>query len=168
MFQRAWLWSKKEERLYSKLCIGKVLHLFSGQSLLGDVRVDIDSPLATYHIDLSKGKLPFKNLEFDTIIADPPWAGPKTWDNWIKLMHEIVRVARKRVVFILGNLIFLLPKPFELSKIYVVKKINPQVKLVYVWDRKDGVLSDYFEGVRDRQFAPPHPTERLLMLCKQK
>lgn len=143
MFRKAWLWSKQEERLYAKLCIGKVLHLFSGYSLLGEIRVDIDSPAATHHIDLSKGNLPFQDLEFDTIIGDPPWTGPKTWDNWINLMHEVTRVAKKRVIFVLGNLFYFLPKPFHLSTIYVVKRISPQVKLVYVWDRKDGVISNY-------------------------
>ena len=140
MFKPAWLWSKQEERLYAKLCKGRVLHLFSGRSLLGEIRIDIDTPEATMKIDLSKGKLPFEDLEFDTIIADPPWTGPKTWDNWINLMHEVVRVARKRIVFILGNLFYFLPKPFKLTKIYVVKRISPQVKLVYVWDRQDKVL----------------------------
>jgi len=147
MFRRAWLWSKEEERLYAKLCIGRVLHLFSGYSLFGEVRVDIDSPHATHKIDLSEGKLPFKDLEFDTIIADPPWAGPLIWDRWSNLMREIVRVAKKRVIFILGNLIYLLPKPFHLSKIYVVKRISPQVKLVYVWDRKNGVITDFIARV---------------------
>lgn len=142
MFREAWLWSKKEERLYAKLCIGKTLHLFSGRSMLGDVRVDINSPTATHKIDLSEGKLPFADLEFDTVIADPPWVGPQIWDKWENLMREIVRVTRKRVIFILGNLIFLLPNPFKLTKIYVLKKISPQVKLVYVWDRADGILME--------------------------
>jgi len=140
MFREAWMWCKKEERLYSKLCVGKTLHLFSGRSSLGIVRVDIDSPVATHKIDLSEGRLPFKDLEFETTIADPPWFGPSTWENWEKLMSEIVRVTRRRVIFILGNLIYLLPKPFKLSKIYVLKRISPQVKLVYVWERKNGVL----------------------------
>ena len=145
MFREAWMWSEPEERLYAKLCEGKVLHLFSGRSLLGDVRVDIDSPVATHKIDLSQGKLPFKDLEFDTVIADPPWAGPQNWDKWENLMHEIVRVCKKRVIFILGNLIFLLPKPFKLKKIYLLKKISPQIKLVYVWEREEAILDSYLE-----------------------
>jgi len=143
MFREAWMWSEAEEKLYSSLCVGRTLHLFSGRSLLGDVRVDIDSPVATHKIDLSEGKLPFNDMEFDTVIADPPWAGPKNWSKWINLMHEIVRVCRKRVIFILGNLIYLLPKPFELKKIYVVKKISPQVKLVYVWERSEAPVNSY-------------------------
>jgi len=134
MFREAWMWSKPEEKLYRKLCVGRVLHLFSGKSELGEVRVDIDSPVATHKIDLSEGRLPFKDLEFDTTISDPPWCGPTTWENWRQLMKEIVRVTKKRVVFILGNLIYLLPRPFILRKIYVLKKISPQVKLIYVWE----------------------------------
>jgi len=136
------MWSEPEERLYAKLCVGRVLHLFSGKSLLGDIRVDIDSPVATYKIDLSKGKLPFNNLEFDTTISDPPWAGPQNWDKWENLMWEIVRVTKKRIIFILGNLIFLLPKPFALKHIYIVKKISPQIKHVYVWERVDKILGE--------------------------
>jgi len=142
LFREAWVWSEQEERLYAKLCIGRVLHLFSGRSLLGDIRVDIDSPVATHKIDLSEGKLPFKDLEFDTTIADPPWAGPQNWDKWENLMHEIVRVTRRRVIFILGNLIYLLPKPFVLKQIYVLKKVSPQVKLVYVWERENKTLNE--------------------------
>lgn len=140
LFREAWVWSDAEERLYAKLCIGKVLHLFSGKSLFGDVRVDLLHSEATHQIDLSQGELPFPDLSFDTTIADPPWFGPQTWDKWMKLISEIVRVTRKRVIFVLGNLIYMLPPPFQLTHVYVVKKISPQVKLVYVWDRLDDVL----------------------------
>ena len=143
MFKEAWMWSEPEEKLYAKICVGRILHLFSGRSGLGDVRIDIDSPVATHRIDLSEGGLPFQDLEFDTTISDPPWAGPKNWDKWMNLMHEIVRVTRKRVIFILGTLMFSLPKPFVLKHVYVVKKISPQVKLVYVWERDAGWLTDY-------------------------
>jgi hypothetical protein len=135
MFREAWLWSEEEEKLYANLCIGRTLHLFSGKSGLGDVRVDISSAQATHRIDLSQGHLPFQDLEFDTTIADPPWIGPQIWDGWEKLLREMVRVTRKRIILILTNLIWMLPPPFALKHIYVVKKISPQVKLVYVWER---------------------------------
>ena len=143
LFREAWLWSDSEEKLYAKFCEGRVLHLFSGKSMLGDVRIDIhEDSAANMRIDLSKAiKLPFEDLSFDTTIADPPWAGPQIWNNWMTLMKEIVRVTRKRVIFILGNLIYLLPPPFILTKIYIVKKISPQVKIVYIWERKDAVVS---------------------------
>jgi len=142
IFKEAWMWSESEEKLYAKLCVGRTLHLFSGRSELGDVRIDIDSPVATHRIDLSEGRLPFQDLEFDTTISDPPWAGPRNWNNWTNLMREIVRVTRKRVIFVLGNLIYLLPRPFTLKHVYVLKKISPQVKLVYVWERDVGVLQE--------------------------
>ena len=149
MFKEAWVWSDKETKLYAKLCVGKVLHLFSGKSNFGEERIDIESANATRKIDLSLGKLPYENESFDTIIGDPPWAGPTSWDNWIELMHEMTRVSRYRIVLILGNLIFLLPKPFKLIHVYVVKRISPQVKLVYVWekDQFQTKLSNQIEGM---------------------
>jgi len=123
--------------------LGKYCIYSVEKSLLGDVRIDLLHPEATHKIDLSEGKLPFQDLEFDTTIADPPWFGPQNWDKWEQLMREITRVTKKRIIFILGPLIYILPKPFQLKKIYIVKKVSPQIKLVYLWEREDDILRLY-------------------------
>jgi len=136
LFKRAWVWSRAEEKLYAKLCVGSVLHLCSGYSDLGDCRVDIN-PGAKPDIVADIHYLPFKDQSFDTIIIDPPWYGPQNWMQWERIASEMVRIARKRIIVILGNLFYMLPKPFELKDVYIVKRISPQVKLVYVWDRSE-------------------------------
>jgi len=134
LFKKTWVWSESEERLYQSLTIGTTLNLCSGYSELGDERIDIDknvkpSIVADVHY------LPFKDRSFDTIIIDPPWYGPGNWMDWIRMSSEMIRVARKRIIMILGNLFYSLPEPFELKDAYILKKVSPQVKHVYVWER---------------------------------
>ena len=78
LFRRAWVWSEAEEKIYAKLCVGRVLHLCSGYSELGDERIDINPEMRpTIVADIHY--LPFRDLTFDTIICDPPWYGPKNF-----------------------------------------------------------------------------------------
>jgi len=142
LFRRAWVWSESEERLYHKFCVGSTLHLCSGYSDLGDCKIDINRDCRP-DILCDVHYLPFKDLSFDTIIIDPPWHGPKSWMLWERMVEEIIRIARRRVIMILGNLFYLLPKPFKLKEAYIVKKISPQIKHVYVWERTADILSNY-------------------------
>jgi len=136
LFKEVWVWSKREEQLYRRLCRGFTLHLCSGKSFLGDVRCDLALPsdlkADMYH-------LPFRSFTFDTVITDPPWHGPSTWHKWETLIKEITRISRKRIIFVLGNLIFILQEPWHLKHVYLLKKISPQIKLIYVWERP-GIL----------------------------
>jgi len=148
LFRKAWVWSESEEKLYAKLCIGSVLHLCSGYSLLGDVKLDINfkvSPDVVADIHY----LPFKNFSFDTIICDPPWYGPKNWMKWKIMTEEMIRIARKRIILILGNLFYPIPKPFELSEVYILKKISPQIKLIYVWNRHEDYLKFKYQKQKE-------------------
>lgn len=142
LFKKAWVWSESEEKLYRKLCVGSTLHLCSGYSLLGDTKLDINHDMKP-DVVADVHYLPFKSLSFDTVIIDPPWYGPQNWMKWERIWKEITRVARKRIIVILGSLIYILPKPFELTEAYILKKISPQIKLVYVWDRKEKPLTDF-------------------------
>jgi len=143
LFKKAWVWSEAEEKLYAKLCIGNILHLCSGYSELGDQRIDIN-PDVQPSIVADVHYLPIRDQAFDTIIIDPPWHGPKNWMKWEQMVKEMIRVTRKRIILILGNLIYILPKPFILKEVYIVKKISPQVKLVYVWEREEkSTITDY-------------------------
>jgi len=132
LFKETWVWSHSEEKLYRRLCKGFTLHLCSGTSRLGDVKADLKFPA---DIKADMYNLPFKNSCFDTTICDPPWHGPRNWNKWRKLMKEITRVTRKRIIFVLGKLIFIIPKPWELTHVFILKKISPQIKLVYVWEK---------------------------------
>jgi len=150
LFREAWVWSHKEEKLYRKLCVGFTLHLCCGTSRLGDVRCDLLFPSDVkgdmYH-------LPFRSHVFDTVICDPPWHGPRTWKKWLTLMREISRVSKRRVIFILGNLIYRLPKPWKLKHVFILKRVSPQVKLVYVWTRPIP-LGVTLTGPRENRITP--------------
>ena len=132
LFREAWIWSEREEWLYKQLCEGFTLHLCCGTSRLGDIRCDLIFP-ADVKGDMYQ--LPFRDEAFTTLICDPPWHGPKNWSKWMQFVHEICRVTRHRIILVLGNLIFLLPKPWRLVHVYILKKISPQVKLIYVWEK---------------------------------
>ena len=139
LFREAWIWSEKEEWLYKQLCEGSTLHVCCGTSRLGDIRVDLfaHSIFAT-NIKADAFHLPFKNESFNTVICDPPWFGPSNWSKWEKLVNELCRVAKNRIILVLGNLIYLLPKPWKLYRVYVLKKISPQIKVIYVWQKGIG------------------------------
>ncbi|MEM5867618.1 MAG: methyltransferase domain-containing protein [Candidatus Aenigmatarchaeota archaeon] len=135
LFKEAWVWSQKEEWLYKQLCEGFTLHLCSGKSMLGDLKVDL---ILKADIKADMYASPFKDESFDTVICDPPWFGPKNWDEWKRFVDEICRVAKHKIVLVLGNLMLLLPKPWKLFRVYILKRISPQVKVVYVWEKGIG------------------------------
>ena len=141
-FREAWAWDETEEKLYRKMLTGykPVLHLFSGKSSLGDVRVDRESfPEVTHQLLIRLGpdfKLPFEDNEFDACIFDPPWINQ--YILWTA--KEVPRVTRRRIIAITGNFWWEPAKPYaylwELTKIYVVKRISPVIKIVMIWDNK--------------------------------
>jgi len=143
-FVEGWAWTTKEEKLYAKLLRGykPVLHLFSGHSKLGDVRVDMENfPEVTHRMKIKPSldfKLPFRNLEFDATIFDPPWIN----QYMLWTAKEVPRVTRRRIVAITGNFWWEPHRkyPFKLTKIYVVKTISPAAKLVFVYDRHTKIL----------------------------
>ena len=146
-FKEAWAWSRKEEELYRQLLRNyrPVLHVFSGRSTLGDVRIDCENfPEVTHRIRIVPSldfKLPFRDNEFEAAIADPPWIN----QYMIWLSHELPRVASRRIIVITDRFWWEPHKKyrgkFTLTRIYVVKKISPVVKLVFVYDNKNQALT---------------------------
>lgn len=60
------------ERIIKQLLYGKVLHLYSGQSKIGDVRVDISHPSATENCTVGDYlKQPADH--WDWVLLDPPY-----------------------------------------------------------------------------------------------
>ncbi|KKN11215.1 hypothetical protein LCGC14_1028730 [marine sediment metagenome] len=55
-----------------QLVKGKVLHLFSGSSLIGEERIDIDHPSATKNINVKEFILSDKS-DWDWVVLDPPY-----------------------------------------------------------------------------------------------
>lgn len=61
------------KRIIEATISGKVLHLYSGSSLIGDVRVDLEHPNATHHCRVEEFiKLDVR--EWDFCVLDPPYA----------------------------------------------------------------------------------------------
>ena len=136
-FREAWVWLKEEEKLYAQFLKGyhPIIHLFCGKSSLGDVRVDCeDFPNVTHRIEIKpeKGfKLPFEDKSFDACIFDPPWINPMfVWTAW-----EVPRITRRRIVAITGcHWWEPQDKGWKLTALYVLKRISPNVRLVFVYD----------------------------------
>ncbi len=72
-FQKAWSWPGDVEAKIKGLLEGYTLHVCSGESSLGDVRIDLEKPA---HVKASMFNLPVKPESFDTVLCDPPWELP--------------------------------------------------------------------------------------------
>jgi SAM-dependent methyltransferase len=80
-FKKAWSWPTEIEAKIKSLCEGFTLHVCSGDSTIGDVRLDLHKDV---RLDLHKGAdirgdmfhLPFRPMSFDTVLCDPPWHLP--------------------------------------------------------------------------------------------
>ena len=92
------LWNDAIEEFIESLFIGKTLHLCSGASKIGDVRVDIDP---VHNPDLLLDVENMKELvyddSFDTVLCDPPYNGKFRWNH--NLLSEISRIAKRRIIF---------------------------------------------------------------------
>jgi hypothetical protein len=64
--------TKKEYDWLKTYALGSVLHLFSGSSVFGDVRVDLANPNATHQQDVFEF-LRTNTRPFDSVVLDPPY-----------------------------------------------------------------------------------------------
>jgi len=137
-----------EEKLYARLLRGysPVLHLFCGTSRLGDVRVDrLGLENVTHRLEIQPRagfRLPFRDKEFDATIFDPPWIN--RFFLWAS--REIPRVTKRRIVAVTGNFWYSLRRPecyLWRQRVYVLKGISPQTKLVFVYDFANRTLDTW-------------------------
>ena len=61
------------ESVIKSVLYGKVLHLYSGTSLIGNIRVDIEHPNATINCRV-EDFLQTDNSQWDFVLLDPPYA----------------------------------------------------------------------------------------------
>lgn len=87
--------TKKETDWITKYSIGKILHLFSGSSTFGDVRVDLANPHATINTDVFTF-LKENQTPYNTVIADPPY-NFRFAEKYAKLANS--DVAKQFVIF---------------------------------------------------------------------
>ena len=88
-FKRAWSWPEPIEKFISLFLVSPSLHIFCGESGLGDVRVDLhlnaDVKADAFH-------LPFRDECFQTVLADPPWH--MAYHLRPKIIRECARVLK--------------------------------------------------------------------------
>lgn len=90
------LWSKSIEKYLSSLLIGKTLHICSGLSMLGNIRLDVDADVLP-DVLCDAARLCFDDNSIDTLLCDPPYNGKFRWNH--DMLSELSRVARKRIIF---------------------------------------------------------------------
>lgn len=88
------LWPEDVHEFLRGLCIGTTLHVCSGMSDIGDVRLDLFQP--NIDIRASMDSLPCASKSFNTVIIDPPY------NSKLQVMHdmlsELKRVANTRII----------------------------------------------------------------------
>ena len=90
------LWPQAVQSVLGDLLIPNSLHVCSGHSLLGDIRVDADK-LESPDVVCDAGRLPFADHSFNSVLCDPPYNGRFQWNH--DLLSELSRVARRRIIF---------------------------------------------------------------------
>lgn len=134
-----WSWDYDIEKELRKLCIGKVLNFPCGNSLIGDVRADIDPKVnPDVFADLMNPFKTFNKKQFDTVICDPPFPYYRK-SGWI---HEIAKLAKQRVIFCAPNLAIHL-RMREWSKEYFIaekKAVYFFIKIFQIFTKKNESL----------------------------
>lgn len=90
------LWPDEVSDVIQGLLIPKSLHVCSGRSPLGDMRVDLD-PLNNPDVIADAANLPFDDESFESVLCDPPYNGKFQWNH--DLLCELSRVAKQRIIF---------------------------------------------------------------------
>lgn len=92
------LWSDSIQEFLPSLFIGRTLHVCCGKSLLGDVRLDLDTTNNPDIVcDASNMREFIADDSFSTVLCDPPYNGKFQWNH--DLLSELARIASERIIF---------------------------------------------------------------------
>jgi len=119
-FIKAWSWPAEVEQFIADMCEGYTVHVCSGTSTLGDLRIDKYLPADKVADMLS---LPVDSYSADTVICDPPWGIPRHLRA--RLVYEL-----RRILKVGGKLIFNAPwlpraPGLQLESIWVAESTAP-------------------------------------------
>ena len=89
------LWPDAVSHVLWDLLIPRSLHVCSGMSPLGDVRLDKNAD--NVHVRADAARLPFRDDAFASVLCDPPYNGEFQWNH--DLLDELGRVAAERIIF---------------------------------------------------------------------
>lgn len=95
-YRQVWTFSKWNEFVETRT-VGTLAQVCAGGSSLGRVRVDADRAAPGANVVADYRHLPLPDNSFDTVCCDPPYLIDHP--NRIHLQRELVRVARRRVLF---------------------------------------------------------------------
>jgi len=141
-FRKSWQWTRQEASLYARYLTGSSLHVCAGTANLGDVKLDLYQPFVDVKADAMK--LPFRDRSITTILCDPPWLHGVE----LKILKELRRVAKKRIIFITMNDIrFPRSSPWKLIALWHISRNGGNqhnIKACYVFEREaNQSLEDY-------------------------
>lgn len=148
-FRHTWTWLNEEEVLYRSLCVGKVLHVCSGKSSLGNIKVDL---FVKADIKADVRHLPFRPLSFDAVICDPPF---KLYHRF-KWILKLKNLARIRLILITPNYLLRFPD-FNITSVLIIEnKSEPSknttfkrcftCKLCWVYDRTKNLKKEWLQN----------------------
>ncbi len=120
------LWPKEIEEFLQSQLVGETLHVCSGHSKLGDMRLDLHTNVLPDILG-DAARLPFCNDAFDTLLIDPPYNGKFQWLH--NMISELGRVARQRIIF--QHWYLITDKEGRFKKKHAFKLTD-----VYVWQPK--------------------------------
>lgn len=134
------LWSDSIEKYLKTLLIGTTLHVCTGMSQLGDIRLDLDRSNCPALIG-DAARLPIATDGVSTVLCDPPYNGKFQWNHW--MLEELARVASQRIIFQHWFLVadkygrYKKDHRFHLSEVYVWqgKTYFGRAQIVSVFDR---------------------------------
>jgi hypothetical protein len=145
--------AKKERDLINKNTFGRVLHLFSGRSLIGDVRIDFSTKEATINDDVFNYLVNCEE-KFETVILDPPYN-----DIFAKKYQKIGNTPNQFIVFANSK------KTTELFNL-IREKIDPSKIIIKSWNYY--VPKGYEDIGSYLCYAGGYRKSTILMICNKK
>ena len=121
-YREAWRWPQAVEGFIRSRAQGLTIHVCSGMSQIGDVRIDIDGHNANVRGDFNQ--LPVKDDIADTVVCDPPWE--LQYHLRGKLVKELRRIIKPG-----GQLLFLAPWSPKQPGLIVESIMVPEYQLMW-------------------------------------
>lgn len=139
-FRPEWIDSQDTTRFIERnLLVGDVLNFPCGQSILGDIRADID-PSVNPDVIGDIEDPPFSNAAFDTVYCDPPYSMHAFDRNqWALRLWD---VADTRLILQTTTQSYRMPNATRRVFIADPQRASP-FQIFQVFDRRDRDLGDF-------------------------
>lgn len=139
LYKANWSHTETSEDLLRRLTAdGITLNVCCGQSMVGDVRVDIaENTSRTEYGDMFD--LPFGRLSFYNVICDPPYDYYTTGDNRFRWILKLADMAERKLILAIPKINIRIP---HFDKEYYIVEEDGQVsmKLWVVFTRMNDTL----------------------------